>query len=230
MKNIYSDFTKFSLDSGIPSMNLDQYSKYMSTVINPTILEERKLNVAQMDVFSRLLYDNIIFIGDSIDRELANIIQAQLLYLSNAHPDTDISIYINSGGGIVSDGLAIYDTMQIVSPDIATICTGEAASMAAVLLSAGTKGKRSILPHSEVMIHQPSGGMRGQVSDLSIHFKTLQRCKTVLYNILSLHTGQSIKKITKDADRDYWMTANEAISYGIVDKIITKKQKIVKGD
>lgn len=183
------------------------------------------MNVAAMDVFSRLMMDRIIFLGCPINDDVANIIQAQLLFLESTDPDKDIQIYINSPGGSVTAGLGIYDTMQLVSADVATICTGLAASMGAVLLTAGTKGKRSALPHARVMIHQPLGGVEGQASDIEITARQILRTKQELYEILSTHSGVSIKKIEKDADRDYWMTAPEAMKYGLIDEVLMPRKK-----
>ncbi len=193
--------------------------------VSPTILEERQLNVTQMDVFSRLMMDRIIFLGTPIDDYVANVIQAQLLFLDTADPGKDISIYINSPGGVVQAGLGIYDTMQYISSKVGTICTGMAASMAAVLLVAGEKGRRSALPHSRVMIHQPSGGMQGQSSDMEIAVREVQKLRQELYHIISEHSGQPFKKVEKDSDRDYWMTAQEALAYGMVDSVLTKNKK-----
>ena len=193
--------------------------------VSPTIWEERQLNVTQMDVFSRLMMDRIIFLGTPIDDYVANVIQAQLLFLDTADPGKDISIYINSPGGVVQAGLGIYDTMQYISSKVGTICTGMAASMAAVLLVAGEKGRRSALPHSRVMIHQPSGGMQGQSSDMEIAVREVQKLRQELYHIISEHSGQSFKKVEKDSDRDYWMTAQEALAYGMVDSVLTKNKK-----
>ncbi|MBR6346329.1 MAG: ATP-dependent Clp protease proteolytic subunit [Bacteroidales bacterium] len=214
-----NEFKKFAVkDRGISSMTLHRYE---SAYINPTITEERKLNVAQMDVFSRLMMDRIIFLGVPIDDDVANIIMAQLLFLSSNVSSADISLYINTPGGQVSSGLGIYDTMQIVAPDVATICTGMAASMGSVLLCAGTKGKRSALPHSRVLIHQPLGGARGQASDILIAAKEIEKLRAELFGIIAQHSGQSIDKVAADGDRDYWMTAEEALAYGMVDEILT---------
>ena len=191
-------------------------------LVNPTIIEERNLNVAVMDVFSRLMMDRIIFLGSEIDDYTANVIQAQLLYLDSNEPGKDISIYINSPGGLVYAGLGIYDTMQYISSDVSTLCTGLAASMASVLLCAGTSGKRFALPHSRVMLHQPLGGCSGQESDIAITAKEIKTLKKELYTIISDHSGQPIKKIEKDGDRDYWMTAAEAKDYGMIDDVMTK--------
>ena len=223
--NNRKDFYLYARDRGLSSLTLDGYSKISYDYINPTILEERKLNVAQMDIFSRLQADRIIFLGVPIDDDVANIIQAQLLYLSSNDDKSDISLYLNTPGGQVSSGLGIYDTMQIINPDVSTICTGMAASMGAVLLCAGEKGKRSILPHSRVLIHQPLGGTEGQASDIVIAAKEIQKTKEELLHILSEHTGQLYEKILADADRDYWMSANEALEYGMVDNIMEKKKK-----
>ena len=204
----------------IPSTVLDQYQ---NSYISPTIIEERQMNIASMDVFSRLMMDRIIFLGTNIDDYVSNIIQGQLLFLQSIDAHKDIQIYINSPGGSVYDGLGIYDTMQLIRPDVATICTGMAASMAAVLLVAGEKGKRSALKHSRVMIHQPMGGAQGQASDIEITAREIAKLKKELYNIISEHSGQSIEKIAENSDRDYWMTAPEAVEYGMVDEVLGKK-------
>ena len=210
---------------GLNSMVLDDVIKSQNQYLNPYILEERQLNVTQMDVFSRLMMDRIIFLGAPIYDDAANIIQAQLLFLESVDPEKDIQIYINSPGGSVSAGLGIYDTMQLVSPDVATICTGLAASMGAVLLTAGARGKRSALPHSRVMIHQPLGGAQGQASDIEITAREILKTKRELYEILSAHSGVSLKKIERDADRDYWLTAAEAREYGLIDEVLAKREK-----
>ena len=216
-----TEFEKYAVKHiGISSTTLDAYSKVTAGYINPTILEERALNVAAMDVFSRLMMDRIIFLGVGIDNDVANIVQAQLLFLESTDSAADIQIYINSPGG-----MGIYDTMQLVSPDVATICTGMAASMAAVLLTAGAKGKRSALPHSRVMIHQPLGGAEGQASDIEIAAKQIKQLKGELYEIIAKHSGKSLECIEKDADRDYWMTAQQAVEYGMVDSILTRPSK-----
>ncbi len=221
-----TEFEKYAVKHiGISSTTLDAYSKVTAGYINPTILEERSLNVAAMDVFSRLMMDRIIFLGVGIDNDVANIVQAQLLFLESTDSAADIQIYINSPGGIVYAGLGIYDTMQLVTPDVATICTGMAASMAAVLLTAGAKGKRSALPHSRVMIHQPLGGAEGQASDIEIAAKQIKQLKGELYEIIAKHSGKSLSQIEKDADRDYWMTAEQAVKYGMVDSILTRPSK-----
>ncbi|MBP9600150.1 MAG: ATP-dependent Clp endopeptidase proteolytic subunit ClpP [Lutibacter sp.] len=198
------------------------YDKLVSSV-TPYIIEERQLNVAQMDVFSRLMMDRIIFLGTAIDDYVANIIQAQLLFLESVDNSKDISIYINSPGGGVYAGLGIYDTMQFIKPEVATICTGMAASMGAVLMCAGEKGKRSALPHSRIMIHQPLGGAQGQASDIEITAREIMKLKTELYEIISNHSGQSMEKVTSDSDRDYWMKAAEAKEYGMIDEILARK-------
>jgi ATP-dependent Clp protease protease subunit len=219
------DFYLFARDRQISSTKLDGYSRFISAYINPTILEERKLNVAQLDIFSRLQADRIIFLGVPIDDDVANIIQAQLLYLTSINDKEDISLYLNTPGGYVSAGLGIYDTMQIIKPDVSTICTGMAASMGAVLLCAGEHGKRMILPHSRVMIHQPIGGTEGQASDILIVAKEIQKTKDELAKIISEHTGQMFEKVIADSDRDHWMDAEEAVAYGMVDCIMTKSDK-----
>ena len=210
---------------GLNSNTLDDYKRALDDYINPTIIEERKLNVASMDVFSRLMMDRIIFLGVQINDDVANIITAQLLYLASTDPSADISLYVNTPGGVVTSGLAIYDTMQLVEPDVATICIGQAASMGSVLLCAGSKGKRSCLPHARVLIHQPLGGAQGQASDIMIAAKEIEKMRTELYTIISEHSGQPFDKVFKDADRDYWMNAQEALEYGMVDEILTKKTK-----
>lgn len=217
------EFEKFASSNGISPMALNSYGTVVSSYINPSIIEERRLNVASMDVFSRLLMDRIIFLGVPIDDDVANIIQAQLLFLASNDPKADISMYINTPGGSVSAGMGIYDTMQLISPDVATICTGMAASMGSILLCAGAKGKRSALPHSRVMIHQPLGGISGQASDILIEAKEIGRCRTELFGILSEHSGHPIEKIATDADRNYWMTSREAMEYGMIDGILAKK-------
>ena len=219
------EFEKYArLHCGINSMTLHDFRTDISNYVSPTIIEERHLNVAAMDVFSRLMMDRIIFLGAPIYDDAANIIQAQLLFLESIGPDKDIQLYINSPGGSVSAGLGIYDTMQLISSDVATICTGMAASMGAVLLTAGAAGKRSALPHSRVMIHQPLGGAQGQASDIEITAREIAKTKRELYEILAHHSGASIKKIEKDADRDYWLTAKEAQEYGLIDIVQTKRK------
>ncbi len=223
--NVDKDFRKYATRHlGINSMVLDDVISIQSQYLNPYILEERQLNVTQMDVFSRLMMDRIIFLGTPIDDYTANTLQAQLLYLDSADAGKDISIYINSPGGSVHAGLGIYDTMQFIQSDVATICTGMAASMAAVLLVAGTEGKRSALTHSRVMIHQPMGGASGQASDIEITAREIQKLKTELYNIVAKHSHQEYDKVWADSDRDYWMTAEEAREYGMVDRVLSGKQ------
>lgn len=219
-----TDFEKFARsESGISSLTLSDYRSAVSSYINPSIIEERRLNVASMDVFSRLLMDRIVFLGVPIDDDVANIIQAQLLFLSANDSKADISIYLNTPGGQVSSGLAIYDTMQLIEPDVSTICTGMAASMGSVLLCAGQKGKRFALPHSRVLIHQPLGGAQGQASDIEIAAREILKTKKELYSIISEHSGQPIERIQADADRDFWMTSAEALEYGMIDDILTKR-------
>ena len=234
-----NDFRKYAVNHcGMSSNMLDQYTKFVnnsaagitsaidtptSNYINPYILEERQLNVTQLDVFSRLMMDRIIFLGTQVTDQSANIIQAQLLYLDSADPGKDISIYINSPGGSVYAGLGIYDTMQYISSDVSTICTGMAASMAAVLLVAGTKGKRMALPHSRVMIHQPLGGAQGQASDIEIVAREILKVKKELYTIIADHSGRSFEEVERDSDRDYWMTALEAKEYGMIDEVLSRK-------
>ena len=221
-----NEFEKYArLHCGISSLKLHDFHSIQSAYVSPTIIEERQLNVATMDVFSRLMMDRIIFLGAPIYDDAANIIQAQLLFLESADPDKDIQIYINSPGGSVSAGLGIYDTMQLISCDVATICTGLAASMGAVLLTAGAASKRSALPHSRVMIHQPLGGVQGQASDIEITAREIQKTKRELYEILSSHSGVEIAKIEQDADRDYWMSAAEAKAYGLIDMVLEKRNK-----
>ncbi|TRX71262.1 ATP-dependent Clp endopeptidase proteolytic subunit ClpP [Carboxylicivirga sp. M1479] len=217
------DFKKYATKHlGINSLALDQYTSVSNSYISPTIIEERQLNVASMDVFSRLMMDRIIFLGLPIDDYVANVIQAQLLYLESADPSKDISIYFNSPGGSVYAGLGIYDTMQYISSDVATICTGMAASMGAVLLTAGTKGKRTALKHSRIMIHQPMGGAQGQASDIEITAREIGKLKKELYTIIADHSGNTYKKVEKDSDRDYWMTAQEAKDYGMIDEVLVR--------
>jgi ATP-dependent Clp protease protease subunit len=224
--SILDDFGKYAKSKrGISSLNLHRYTSVYGSYISPTIIEERQLNVASMDVFSRLMMDRIIFLGLPIDDYVANIIQAQLLYLDSSDPGKDIQIYFNTPGGSVNAGLGIYDTMQYISADIATICTGMAASMGAVLLTAGKKGKRSALRHSRIMIHQPMGGAEGQASDIEITVREIVKLKKELYEIIALHSGNSVEKVEKDSDRDYWMTSQEAKDYGMIDEILQKTQK-----
>ena len=221
-----NDFNKYANQGrGISSMTLHRYESVVDGYINPSIIEERKLNVASMDVFSRLMMDRIIFLGVPIDDDVANIIQAQLLYLSSNDSNADIYLYLNTPGGQVTSGLGIYDTMQFIEPDVATICTGMAASMGSVLLCAGAAGKRSCLPHSRVLIHQPLGGASGQASDILIAAKEIEKTRNELCGIIAEHSGQPFEKVFADADRDFWMTADEALEYGMVDTILRKKAK-----
>ncbi len=220
-----NDFRKYATKHlGMNSMVLDDVVSMQNQYLNPYILEERQLNVTQMDVFSRLMMDRIIFLGTQIDDYTANTLQAQLLYLDSVDPGKDISIYVNSPGGSVYAGLGIYDTMQFIQSDVATICTGMAASMAAVLLVAGAEGKRSALTHSRVMIHQPMGGAQGQASDIEITAREIQKLKNELYTIIANHSHQDFDKVWADSDRDYWMTAQEALDYGMVDRVLTNKR------
>lgn len=220
------DFRKFAVKhQGISGNLFDHYTSVTDSYISPTIIEERQLNVASMDVFSRLMMDRIIFLGVPVDDYVANIVQAQLLYLESADSSKDISIYINSPGGSVYAGLGIYDTMQYITSDVATICTGMAASMAAVLLVAGARGKRSALRHSRVMIHQPMGGAQGQASDIEITAREIQKLKKELYTIIAEHSGNPYKRIEKDSDRDYWMIAEEAKEYGMIDEVLIREKK-----
>ncbi len=219
-----NDFRNFATKHiGMNGLAFDEVTKDQAGYLNPYILEERQLNVTQLDVFSRLMMDRIIFLGTQVDDYTANVLQAQLLYLDSVDPGKDISIYINSPGGSVTAGLGIYDTMQFISSDVATICTGMAASMAAVLLVAGAEGKRSALPHSRVMIHQPMGGIQGQASDIEITAREIQKTKEELYHIISDHSHQPYKKVYADSDRDYWMTAQVAKDYGMIDKVLERK-------
>ncbi len=219
------EFSKYATrHKGISSMSLDKYKSVTANYISPTIIEERQLNIATMDVFSRLMMDRIIFLGVPIDDYVANIIQAQLLFLESVDSRKDIQIYLNTPGGSVYAGLGIYDTMQYISPDIATICTGMAASMGAILLCAGAKGKRTALKHSRVLIHQPMGSAEGQASDIEITAREIQKLKKELYEIIALNSGQTYNKILKDADRDYWMTSQEALDYGMIDEILVKSK------
>ncbi len=224
----HDDFRKYATKHlRMNGMALDKYADIMNDVnyISPSILEERQLNVTQMDVFSRLMMDRIIFLGTQVDDYTANVIQAQLLYLDSSDPGKDISIYLNTPGGSVYAGLGIYDTMQFISSDVATICTGMAASMGAVLLVAGAEGKRSALTHSRVMIHQPMGGAQGQASDIEITAREIQKMKKELYNIIAEHSHNPYERIEKDSDRDYWMTGQEAVDYGMIDKILVNEKK-----
>ena len=230
--NTGKEFEKYAVKhKGISSNTLDGYIKHNITNLTPNIIEERPMNVAVMDVYSRLMMDRIIFLGHPINDEVANIITAQLLFLESTDRTRDVQLYINSPGGGVYAGLGLYDTMQFVSPDIATICTGMAASMAAVLMSAGSPGKRSALKHSRIMMHQPSAGAAGQASDVEITVNEVRKVKHELYTILSEHTGQNLDKIAKDSNRDYWMTSDEAKAYGLIDEVlITNIRKAKKTD
>ena len=228
----HSDFRNFAVKGlGMNGLALDQYtsaisSRINSSYINPSILEERQLNVTQMDVFSRLMMDRVIFLGTEVNDYTANVIQAQLLYLDSTDSGKDVSIYINSPGGSVYAGLGIYDTMQYINSDVATICTGMAASMAAVLLVAGQAGKRFALRHSRVMIHQPMGGAQDQASDIEITAREIQKLKKELYTIIADHSGQPFEKVERDSDRDYWMTAEEAKAYGMIDQVLVKAKTV----
>ncbi|EFC72097.1 ATP-dependent Clp endopeptidase proteolytic subunit ClpP [Prevotella melaninogenica] len=219
-----NDFRRYATGHlGMNGMVLDDVMRAQAQYLNPYILEERQLNVTQMDVFSRLMMERIIFLGTQVDDYSANTIQAQLLYLDSVDPGKDISIYINSPGGSVTAGLGIYDTMQFISSDVATLCTGMAASMAAVLLVAGKEGKRSALKHSRVMIHQPLGGVQGQASDIEIEAREIQKFKKELYTIISEHSHQPFDKVWNDSDRNYWMTSEEAKEYGMIDEVLMRK-------
>ncbi|HSO76973.1 MAG TPA: ATP-dependent Clp endopeptidase proteolytic subunit ClpP [Bacteroidales bacterium] len=221
-----NDFKKYAASRfGISSLDMHRFTSVYNSYISPTIIEERQLNVASMDVFSRLMMDRIIFLGLPIDDYVANIIEAQLLYLDSSDPGKDIQIYVNTPGGSVHAGLGIYDTMQYITADIATICTGMAASMGAVLLTAGTKGKRSALKHSRIMIHQPMGGAEGQASDIEIVAREIVKLKRELFEIIALHSGNSIEKVEKDSDRDHWMTSAEAKEYGMIDEVLSRTKK-----
>jgi len=223
------EFEKFAVKhKGISSNTLHGYINHNVTNLTPNIIEERPMNVAVMDVYSRLMMDRIIFLGYPVNDEVANIITAQLLFLESTDRTRDIQLYINSPGGSVYAGLGLYDTMQFVSPDIATICTGMAASMSAVLMCAGAPGKRSALKHARIMMHQPSGGAQGQASDVEITVNEVRKVKHELYEILSDHTGQTIEKVTKDSNRDFWMTAPEAKDYGLIDEVLITNSKKTK--
>ncbi|MEA3497224.1 MAG: ATP-dependent Clp protease proteolytic subunit [Bacteroidota bacterium] len=225
-KDITKEFEKYSISNhGISSLKLDQYYK-TTNYITPNIIEERPMNIASMDVFSRLMMDRIIFLGVPISDDVANIIQAQLLFLESTDPDREIRLYINSPGGIVYAGLGIYDTMQYIKPQISTVCTGMAASMSAIILCAGEKNKRFALKHSRVMIHQPLGGVQGQATDIEITAKEIIKLKNELYKIIANHTGQDVKKVAQDSDRDFWMNSEEAKSYGMIDEILTSSQEM----
>lgn len=217
---------------GMSTMHLENYASTIGGMagpqinnLSPNVIEERQLNIAAIDVFSRLMMDRIIFMGVPVSDQVANIVQAQLLFLESVDPKRDVQMFINSPGGSVIAGMGMYDTMQYVTPDVATICTGLAASMGSVLLAAGAKGKRSILPHARVMIHQPSGGMQGQFSDMEINYRLISQLRDELYTILANHTGQTFAAIEKDSDRDNWMTAPEAVAYGLVDEVLNREKK-----
>ena len=227
-----TEFHKYAVGHlGLSGNTVDDYARQASarihnpTSLTPYIIEERPMNVAQMDVFSRLMMDRIIFLGQGIDDQVANIVTAQLLFLESADRTRDVQMYINSPGGGVYAGLGVYDTMQIINPDVSTICTGIAASMAAVLMCAGTKGKRTALRHSRVMLHQPSSAIGGQATDIEITVNEIRRIKKNLYDILAEHTGQTIERVTEDCERDYWMIAEEAKEYGIVDEVLLRNPK-----
>ena len=221
-----NEFRKYATKHlGMNGLSLEKYANITSSYISPSILEERQLNVTQMDVFSRLMMDRIIFLGTQVDDYTANVIQAQLLFLDSSDPGKDISIYLSTPGGSGYAGLGIYDTMQFIGSDVATICTGMAASMGAVLLVAGADGKRSALKHSRVMIHQPMGGAQGQASDIEITAREIQKHKKELYTIIADHSKNDFERIEKDSDRDYWMTSQEALDYGMIDKILINEKK-----
>ena len=220
-----NDFRNYAVKHhGISSLHVDKYTSYVNDYLTPYIIEERPMNITQLDVFSRLMKDRIIFLGVPIDDDVANIIQAQLLFLESQDAERDIQIYLNSPGGYVHAGLGIYDTMQYINPDVSTICTGMAASMAAVLLCAGAAGKRFALPHSRVMIHQPLGGAQGQASDIEIEAKEIQKLKKELYEIISKHSGKDYDQVWKDCDRNYWMVASEAKEYGMIDEVLGRNK------
>ena len=224
-----NEFKKYATKhKGISSLHLENFTSIYANYISPTIIEERQMNVASMDVFSRLMMDRIIFLGVPINDYVANIIQAQLLFLESVDAKKDILIYLNSPGGGVYAGLGIYDTMQYINPDVSTICTGMAASMGAVLLCAGAKGKRTALKHSRVMIHQPLGGAQGQASDIEITAREIQKLKKELYDIISTHSGKSYDEVWKDSDRDYWMTSQEAKEYGMIDEVLERNSNVGK--
>ena len=221
-----NEFRNYALKQhGISSLKMDRYVSIARNYITPYIIEERPMNITQLDVFSRLMKDRIIFLGVPIDDDVANIIQAQLLFLESQDPERDIQIYLNSPGGVVYAGLGIYDTMQYLKPDVSTICTGMAASMAAVLLCAGAKGKRFALPHSRVMIHQPMGGAQGQASDIEIEAQEIMKIKKELYEIIAQHSGKDFDQVWNDCDRDHWMIASEAKEYGLIDQVLSHDRK-----
>jgi ATP-dependent Clp protease protease subunit len=226
-----SEFEKYAVKHrGLSSNTLNSYASHMVTALTPNIIEERPMNVAVMDVYSRLMMDRIIFLGYPINDEIANIVTAQLLFLDSTDRTRDINMYINSPGGSVYSGLGVYDTMQFVSPDISTICIGVAASMACVLLGAGTKGKRAALKHARIMMHQPSGAIGGQASDIEITVAEIKKIKKNLYDAISSHTGKTVKQVEKDCDRDYWLTSEEAKEYGLVDEVLLINPRKEKKD
>ena len=229
--NLGKEFEKYAVKHrGISSNTLDSYQKYQVTNLTPNIIEERPMNIAVMDVYSRLMMDRIIFLGYPINDEVANIVTAQMLFLESTDRHRDIQMYINSPGGSVYSGLGVYDTMQYITPDVSTICIGMAASMAAVLLCAGTNGKRTALRHSRVMMHQPSGAIGGQASDIDITVNEIRKLKKNLYDIIAYHTGKPVKTIEKDSDRDYWLTSDEAKEYGLVDEVLLINPRKEKKD
>ena len=218
-----NEFRKYAVKhKGISGNTFDSYKKHNITSMTPYIIEERPMNITTLDIFSRMCMDRILFLGTGIDAQVSNIIQAQLLFLQSVDSKRDIQLMINSNGGSVYDGLGIYDTMEYITPDVATICTGMAASMAAVLMCAGAKGKRSLLKHSRIMIHQPMGGAQGQATDIEITAKEIQKLKKELYEIIAKHSGQTYEKVWADSDRDYWMTSDESIAYGMADTVLLK--------
>lgn len=219
-----TDFEKYALSNGVNSLTLGDYKRATNGMINPTIIEERSLNVATMDVFSRLMADRIIFLGTAINDDVANIVTSQMMYLNSVDDESDIKLFINSPGGSVIDGLAIYDIMNWIKPDVATYAMGMAASMGSILLSSGAKGKRYSLPHSRIMIHQVSGGANGQNTDIQIVAREIQKHQDELYHILAENTGKSFEQINEDAERDHWFTSKEALEYGLIDEIIAKKK------
>jgi ATP-dependent Clp protease protease subunit len=229
--DLNKEFEKYAVKHrGISSNTLNDYTKYQVNSLTPKIIEERPMNVAVMDVYSRLMMDRIIFLGYPVNDEVANIVTAQLLFLDSTDRHRDIQMYINSPGGSVYSGMGVYDTMQYVTPDISTICIGMAASMAAVLMCAGTKGKRTALKHSRIMMHQPSGSIGGQASDIEITVNEIKKLKKELYEVLSFHTGKSLKQVEKDCDRDYWLTSDEAKEYGLVDDVLLLNPRKDKKD
>lgn len=229
--NLGKEFEKYAVKHrGISSLTMHDYNQHMVTNLTPNIIEERPMNIAVMDVYSRLMMDRIIFLGYPINDEVANIIIAQMLFLDSTDRNRDIQMYINCPGGAVYSGLGVYDTMQYVTPDVSTICIGMAASMGQVLLCAGTKGKRTALKHSRVMVHQPSGAIGGQASDIEITVNEIRKLKRELYEITAFHTGKTSKQVEKDSDRDYWLTASEAKEYGLVDEVLVQNPRKDKHD